>query len=147
MTIVSAVFIGLIFLNSIQTGPASSEQSGKIVLFLQSIFDQAGITVTVSTLFVRKAAHFIEFAVLGVLLGATLKSYTKKMRQYLQSIFAPLFIGLCTAVADEYIQLHVAGRAGMVQDIVLDFAGFLTGLGLTVLVILFKGNIKSKNSR
>ncbi|NLN82579.1 MAG: VanZ family protein [Clostridiales bacterium] len=135
MSVVSAMFIMFIFINSIRTGTDSVDQSGNVVSFLQSLADAAGIKVTISHLVIRKTAHFVEFAVLGTLLGITLKTYTKRV---LKNIFVPLFIGLFTAVTDEFIQLYVDGRAGMVQDVVLDFTGMITGLGLAILVILLR---------
>jgi VanZ family protein len=43
-------------------------------------------------------------------------------------IFMILFIGLFVAVSDEFFQLFVNGRAGLVQDVVLDFVGFVFGM-------------------
>jgi VanZ family protein len=141
MSALSAVFILLIFMNSLQNGDVSSQQSGSVVALLQSIFEKIGLSLTVSSYIVRKSAHFIEFAVLGILLTTTLKAYTNKI---LKNIFAPLFIGLFVAVSDEYIQLYSDGRAGMVQDVVLDFAGFITGLCLTALVLMLREKRKDK---
>jgi VanZ family protein len=135
MTAASIIYIIIIFLNSIQTGSASSKQSGSIVMILQGLLDSMGLNVTVSSFIVRKTAHFIEFAVLGVLLGVTLRTYTIRIFAY---IFTQLFIGLSVAVTDEFIQLFCVGRAGMVQDIVLDFTGFLTGLGITIILYIIK---------
>jgi VanZ family protein len=47
-----------------------------------------------------------------------------------------LFGLLLVPVIDEFIQLFSAGRAGMVQDILLDFSGAVTGL--VVVKILHK---------
>lgn len=133
LTLLTAVYIGFIYGNSLQDGAASSERSGRVVEMLQALLSSLGWQGTVSDYFIRKAAHFAEYAGLGLLLGLTLRAYTPHI---LRHVFVPLFIGLLVPVSDEFLQLFIEGRAGMVQDVVLDFAGFLAGGGITIACIL-----------
>ena len=60
----------------------------------------------------RKAAHFSEFGLLGLLLA-----------QCLRAGFAqPALAALLCALADETVQLYVPGRSGQVRDILIDWA-------------------------
>ena len=79
---------------------------------------------------------------LGVLLGLALRSFTPHL---LRQAGFPLFIGLAVPVSDEFLQLFVEGRAGMVQDVALDFFGMLTGLALTVALLLLSIHRKRGN--
>jgi VanZ family protein len=88
----------------------------------------------VTEFMVRKAAHFLEYALLGLVALITLRAYTGRIRAY---VTAPLFYGLLAAVADETLQLHIPGRSGQLTDVWIDFAGFVFGAVAGVLIILF----------
>lgn len=79
--------------------------------------------------FVRKTAHFCEYAVLGIL---TLESFRVMKIGKLQG-FAWLWC-IFYAATDEYHQLFIPGRYGMVKDVVLDSLGALTGILLCIWV-------------
>lgn len=132
-TLLTICFVAFIFNNSLQIGEVSSKHSGAVLKLFQDILRFLGIPLTITEHFIRKSAHFCEYTGLGLLLGVTLRMYTKRI---LNHIFIPLFIGLAVPVTDEYIQLFVEGRGSMVQDVVLDFTGVLTGLTAAVLFVL-----------
>ena len=71
---------------------------------------------------VRKTAHATEYAILGILLTATLSSFEK--RHY--ELWGWL-LGTGYAATDEIHQLFVPGRSGQVTDVMLDSAGCLLG--------------------
>lgn len=77
---------------------------------------------------VRKMAHFAEFFVLAVGLTVFIK----------KNISLIMFIGLFTAVADEFIQSRTS-RTSKIDDVVLDFCGFLCGM---ILTLIFKMALK-----
>lgn len=131
-TLITAAFIIFIFSNSLQNADNSGAKSSKVVEILTSLSSSVGLHIPVSEYFIRKAGHFTEFMILGMLLLGTLRTYTKKL---LQNIFAPLFFGLATAVSDESIQLFVQGRSSQVSDVVLDFCGMVTGLLMLGLIM------------
>jgi VanZ family protein len=121
------VWIAVIFLHSLQPADVSAEESSRVLALLRKIVPG------ISELFVRKAAHFCEFFVLGCLLFMTVRSELQ------QGLFAaaawgeatknrlpwlmPSAGGLLCAVCDEGIQLGVEGRSGEWKDVLLDFAG------------------------
>ena len=76
--------------------------------------------------FVRKAAHFIEFAALGGCIGLFTDGVTRRFWQS-WAVFMPLFVILLTGVVDEFIQ-SFSDRTSMVKDVLLDFSGGLFGL-------------------
>jgi VanZ family protein len=87
----------------------------------------------------RKLAHFSEFGLLGVEL--CLLMFINK-RQCLQGFSNCAFAGLAAAVTDESIQI-ISERGSQVQDVLLDFCGFLTGLllcGLICALVIKKHN-------
>lgn len=69
---------------------------------------------------IRKLAHFLEFAMLGVILCNVYAAFGVSRRTATGYI---LFLGLAAAVTDEYIQLHAPGRSALVTDVILDFSG------------------------
>lgn len=72
----------------------------------------------------RKLAHFCEFGLLGAELCALM---LLNRRACPQSYVNCAFAGLAVAVTDEALQL-ISNRGSQVQDVLLDFAGFLAGL-------------------
>jgi VanZ family protein len=86
-------------------------------------------TGNVTDHFVRKLAHFTEFAMLGALLVL----YTVvRCRLRLQSVVNCLSFSLATAVTDESLQL-ISSRGSQVQDVLLDFTGAAGGIGFMLL--------------
>ena len=78
----------------------------------------------------RKLAHFGEFGLLGAELCALL---LLNRRPRPQGFVNCAFAGLAVAVTDEALQL-ISNRGSQVQDVLLDFAGFVTGLVLWALL-------------
>ena len=122
---------GMIYLFSAQEAPVSGRVSGRVVEAVIRIaepqYDQMPpqlqrITFSRYDTLVRKTAHFAEFLVLG--LGLSLLLYAYRLR------FSPLWaciLGLIYACLDEGHQLLVEGRAPMVQDVLIDGMGLLSG--------------------
>ena len=90
-----------------------------------------GIGIPVTEHFVRKAAHFCEFGLLGceLMLLFWLRSGVR-----FQNLCNAAFAALLSAVTDETIQIF-SGRGSQVQDVVLDFSGALTGILLVSFII------------
>lgn len=84
---------------------------------------------------VRKTAHAMEYAVLGLLTaGAFIGSRTS----ILAGILIPWCIASAYAATDEIHQLFVPGRSGQVSDVLLDSAGVLAGLLVLAAVRLLR---------
>ena len=138
--IVSAVAVALwmavIFWFSAQNGQSSGSMSAGITQavarFLTPGFDslsplaQAEV-VEALHLFVRKAAHFSEYAVLGVLTANALRTY--RLKHGLRFLL-PVSVCFLYAVSDEFHQSFVVGRAGRLSDVLLDTAGAVTGVAV-----------------
>ncbi len=122
--IATALATLFIFNNSLQSAEISSGESGVIVEFIEGILSGIGIDIQRGALvtFVRKSAHIAEFTLHGILLANCFEMQYKKRVIYI------LFFGLLTACIDEYIQLFSPGRAGLVQDIFIDFLGTVIGM-------------------
>ena len=74
--------------------------------------------------YVRKTAHFTEFALLGFCLRICLESWAGRKRGL--SLFS--WAGATGyAVLDEMYQRTVDGRSGQWQDVLIDSSGVLTG--------------------
>lgn len=116
------VNLALIWGNSALPANDSNEVSGWLMALLRFLPD----TELAHTI-LRKAAHFSEFACLGLLLGWM--SVLVRERASLSL----LGLGLAVACIDETIQCFVPGRASSLMDVWIDFAGF--SAGLTVLIL------------
>ena len=126
-TLFYIAFIIFIFSNSMQVATESARQSADVLHYLQEFLGTGWLTDHI----VRKAAHFSEFALLGIL-------GVQCMRQYTGRCMLPtLFTGLLTALTDETIQLLVEGRSGQVSDVWIDFAGCCCGAMALKVVLHF----------
>lgn len=84
---------------------------------------------------VRKTAHAMEYAVLGLL---TAGAFIGRRTSILAGIFVPWCIASAYAATDEIHQLFVPGRSGQVSDVLLDSAGVLAGLLVLAAVRLLR---------
>ncbi len=111
--------LALIWGNSLLTADASSSVSGGILAllgsFLPFLLTEAGHT------FLRKAAHFSEFALLGLLCSSRQRLSRNAVHNWLPGF------GLLVACVDETIQIFTPGRASSLLDVWIDFGGFLLG--------------------
>lgn len=137
LTVLTFLWVGVIFSFSLQTGEVSGDMSSSILQKMISwaaveVFEEIGPITQIQWdflhLILRKCAHFTEFAILGMLSTFTLFQ-TKVARK------AVLAIGFCLAIAsmDEMLQLFVDGRVGSVMDVLIDVAG--AGVGVLAVII------------
>ena len=118
----------VIFSFSAESAEKSSEKSDSIVGIVQKICDALGIDAEIVDKPIRKTAHFMEFALLGVL------SYLCA-REFHLGISSALLYSLLVAVTDETIQMYSPERYSSTGDVLLDFSGALFG-ALMMLIIL-----------
>lgn len=132
---ITLIWTALIFSFSLQSGEVSGDLSGSVLEALLGFFMPGVLEspekLELFHLILRKCAHFTEFMILGVLSSITLKH----MKVGYKSIIG---LGYCVLIAslDETLQLFVSGRAGRVQDVLIDSAGALAGI--VVVFICFK---------
>jgi VanZ family protein len=80
---------------------------------------------------IRKASHFIEYAILALL---ALHAFRLKFDRPLAWLAAAsLAVAFASAVVDEYRQSHLKSRTGAVSDVVLDLTGAASALALASL--------------
>jgi VanZ family protein len=104
----------------------STKQSSFVVELIKEAVVAVGISPAVITEYmIRKAAHFCEYALFGFLMTSTIRAWHSNIKPHTYML---LFWCLLIPVSDESLQLFVDGRAGMVQDVVLDFAGEIFGI-------------------
>lgn len=152
----SLVWTAFIFSNSLETASESKVASGKVVEVVEQIAEKVGVEINESSsglttdkisFFIRKSAHFIEFAVLGIFMfflyiyGSKSIGFSRSgYRPYLSLIF-PLFV----AMTDEGIQYFVPGRGAQITDVALDMAGSVIAfLICRIIVRLHKNRPKNK---
>lgn len=124
-----AATVAFIFNNSLAVSEESSAQSDNVVDTIQPIVDPDGeISRETFSHWVRKAAHALEFGLLGMELTAlTAVIMRNKKREIYKFICTPLFFILLTGVTDEYIQ-SFSDRSSCVKDVFIDFSGGVVGL-------------------
>ena len=117
----------LIFIAS--TGELSSSRTSLIVrpVLLWLFPDISESRIALAHFWVRKTAHFAEYAVLAILAARAFSksSYERLRRGY---FFFALLLIVVYSVSDEIHQGFVASRSGSVYDSLIDIAGGLTAL-------------------
>ncbi len=149
----------LIYFFSSESGEASGDRSASVTeVILEIVYpdynelpmaEQESLTVRVHH-FVRKAAHFLEYALLGWL-TACLAIYLRhrflpRMPQWLSWVLPTAFC-LLYAVSDEVHQIF-SGRGPRVTDVLIDLAGTVCGVcmvhGAVWLVSRIRNRLKQK---
>lgn len=122
--ILTILWILFIFSNSLIVGKTSGNISGHFSAILLSWINNAGFFIEEQLFhhYIRKTAHFTEYAVLGALAAAAV---SHEVSEHRKTFFISLWI-LIPAV-DETIQLFVPGRSGAVKDCLIDMSGYITG--------------------
>lgn len=123
----------LIAVMSNEPAQVSDSQSMKTLDILQSIgININGIFKEASNFIIRKSAHFLEYAVLGMLFSNVLLIYFENKKLIVLCVF------LCAlyAVSDEIHQFFVEGRQCALRDVIIDTFGSVCGTVLNT--ILYK---------
>ncbi|MGN1162216.1 MAG: VanZ family protein [Candidatus Fimenecus sp.] len=121
-----ALCMGFIFYMSSNNGDESKALSDSLAQKLISFFG-----INIPKAFLRKCAHFTEFAGLGLFLfNALYASFGHRL--------TPLFAlggSVIYAISDEVHQIFSDGRACRFTDILIDSAGALSGIVIAFLVL------------
>ncbi len=127
-------WMAMIYSFSMQTGQQSGDLSGGVIRWIAGVFNpnfealspaEQSEIISAWQFFVRKTAHFSEYAVLGVLTANAVRFFTAKAWL---SIVLPAVISAMYAVSDEIHQYFVPERACSIKDMALDTAGAVTGI-------------------
>lgn len=129
----SLLVVCFIFWNSLQNAEASNAQSDGLLVWLKPLLAPLfGGSEELMYVFVRKAAHFVEFAALGLCLGGLTDGLHRRFWRG-SLVFFPLFVVLSVAVTDEFIQ-SFSDRTSAVKDVILDFSGGVFGLAAACII-------------
>ena len=139
--ILAVVWMCVIFAFSAQTKEESSAVSegfsyrmvNTTGLLLHLHLDEEQMREIVNAIehFVRKGAHMTEYAILAILFYVWLG---RLQMSSLRTAGIAAILAVLYACTDEFHQLFVAGRAGMVSDVVVDSAGAILGLALFLFI-------------
>ncbi|HEX7173861.1 MAG TPA: VanZ family protein [Pyrinomonadaceae bacterium] len=115
-------WIGLIFFAS--TGNLSGENTSLVVrpLLLWLFPDISEPELLRAHLFIRKAAHFTEYAFLALLAARAFLTSSRPWLKRRWAVVALLLVAAC-ALLDEYHQSFVPTRGGSVYDSLIDMSG------------------------
>ena len=141
----AAAIMGAIFWFSSKTADISQESSLSISLVILNVFEQLkSIPISeperlellaVIDHFVRKSAHFTEYACLSAAIAFHFTVWKKNISY---RTFIPIIITGLYAATDEFHQTFVPGRSGQVSDVLLGTAGAAAGaLAFYILNLLF----------
>ena len=145
------LWMGFIFFMSANDGDHSQGMSdGVTSLVLSAVWpgysgmlpDEQMAVVESLSFPVRKAGHFSEYAVLGLLAFATLRQAQalrasraiRSTRRIAPAASGAVAIAFAYACFDEFHQLFVAGRSGQPFDVGVDTAGALVAVAIAVAV-------------
>ena len=139
--------VAFIFYNSAQPVPESQKASASVAETIVSVAPNGGAFFGSWTSFVnyiRKAAHAVEFFVLGTELS--LLFFAVLQKRGVQAVWNVLTLALLTAVTDESIQI-LSGRGPRVQDVLLDFGGGAVALTLVMLIFLIVRAVQNSRAK
>lgn len=130
--ILIVLWMGLIFSFSQEDGTKSTSKSDKVILKIYKSFNKEKLTekeqkeiIDKFVFPIRKAAHFSEYLILGILIISFISEFKALEIKYL---ILAIFISMLYAISDEIHQLFVSGRSARVFDVVIDTLGATTGI-------------------
>ncbi len=138
---ITILYVAFIFGNSATPGVVSSAESNWVTDLLNQWMRDWGLAfIQFSEGFIRKAAHFTEYSVLGVMLTLSLARYPffQGKRRWL---LVPL--GFCIAFVDEGIQYFTPGRDCNFMDVLLDTMGVIFGVAVCALLAWLRAQWKA----
>ena len=146
--VLTLLWIGFIFANSAKTGIESGEASSAVVEFVESLLMRVGIEPDVSEFFIRKLAHFLEYAFLSLLICASVRSffisYAFLPARYPFFALAPALSFFVASVDEFCVQANTVGRGPSFRDVCIDTSGALFAALLFMLAVYLIRLRKSK---
>ena len=141
--ILAILCVVFIWGNSMTPGDDSGAMSGSVTEWINSVLKKISPSWQVSHKFVRKAAHFTEFAILGALLAVNIRAFLPKKVCF---VLGAIPCGFLVALIDETIQLFVKGRACSFLDVLLDTFGVTVATVIAFAVFLTIEKKKKKEN-
>jgi len=141
-TVLFAATLCFIFVHSMMPATVSAQESGGLLRILEPFLKLFLPERIIQDHFLRKAAHFSEYALLGFESGFLFPHRDSHEKQYSRS--TRLGIGLFTAFTDETLQLFTEGRSGELRDMWIDLFGYVTGLLLAELLRRLLSHLRAR---
>ena len=141
----SILWLLFIFSNSLDNGIESDQKSSGVTEIINNVLHALGFKGDVPHIFVRKLAHFTEFAILAVFVCPVIVFAPKK----LTPLLSPPICLVC-AMLDELLQNFSVGRGPQLSDVGIDTFGAICGtaafmaLYFLIIVITKKKELKEK---
>ncbi len=139
--LISFAICAFIFCMSAQTATKSSEVSGGLIFKLSEILisdfkykdliSQQAIVESLQFI-IRKSAHFLIYAALGLNLCGFVSTFKVGFRKL---FFIPFFACVLYAISDEVHQLYVMGRSCELRDVIIDSSGAVLGIFVFILIL------------
>ncbi len=135
--VISIIIMTLIFFFSHQSADVSSDTSGRfakiLANFLALIFkgELYERILWVAQWIVRKSAHLVLYAMLGICVYNTFNISGKLKRLLISMAICVLY-----AISDEIHQSFVPGRACRLSDVLIDGIGSISGIAFIKLKVL-----------
>ena len=140
---VAVALTAVIWCNSLVSGEGSGSLSLTVMRWGQEVLAALGLpSAWLTNFIVRKAAHFTEYALLGIV---TMRAWRPHLPQgaakppragawlsQAACVAATALALVLTPSVDETIQLFIPGRSGQLSDVLLDCAGAATGAVLVL---------------
>lgn len=148
--VLTLVWMVVIFLFSGRTGVESTEDSyrvgmsvGRMVVpAFNDLSDEEQLAFARRVDHpIRKTAHAMEYAVLGVFIAGWV--YDEAFKRAKSTLYAWLIVTVYAAT-DELHQLFVIGRSGQITDILLDSVGAFFGVLIMVCILYGISNRREK---
>ena len=134
--ILGLLLVCFIFSNSAQSRSESIDQSRAVMNLVKPILDPHNrVSDDVFHRYLRKAAHFTEFAVLGFSLMGLSDCLPWKGKKK-QRLAMPMLVSLFVAATDEIIQIFSPLRGPGISDVLLDLCGAAFGVACMAAFLL-----------
>lgn len=141
LIIVTILYMSFIWFHSFMSGEDSTKESSFVMNLINNFFDKIGVSYQFGELMIRKAAHFLEFTLLGLfVMWTSCYINNKTLKNYLSCSF----ICLATATIDERIQYFTPDRFSSVGDVILDYSGAVFGFLVISLIIFLQRKAKKR---
>lgn len=142
--ILCALWVMLIFSNSMKPAAQSSAQSDAVAKAIETVIkNTVGAETDLDSLIttIRKSAHFGEFFILGLLCFYAKFNITKIALGYFSQ---SLLFGACIALFDETLQYGFSGRSPEVRDVWIDLLGFILATAIVAVTVLLMTRKRKK---
>lgn len=130
------IWMGLIFSFSSDTGDVSTKKSDSFIINVVEKFYGRKLSnserkkwIEKLVIITRKGAHLGVYFILGILIFNFVVEFSCK------KTLISVIISFIYACSDEFHQLFVNGRSGMVSDVILDTIGSCLGISFLVFIV------------